>query len=336
MGAALSGELGTRFSIERTVGGGAAGAVYRGRDRTTGRPLAIKVLHHAGDRARFLREAEVLATLVHPHIVRYLGHGVSRAGEHWIAMEWLEGSNLYDFILRSPVSLEQAVALGGVLARVLAWLHGRGLVHRDLKPGNVFLVGDDVRRATLLDFGIARARTHHDSSVALTPTGSLMGTPEYMPPEQISDSKRVDARADVFALGCILYHALTRRSPFAGHNVVETLHHVLYDEPRPIASLRPDLPPDLADLLTRMMSKRIERRPRDGAEVSVAIEGIDLAVPPDGSEFHESVTAVRIPPDDTLVTGAPETAERLRESARIPGTPAKPPQSMTRVLRKKR
>ncbi len=335
MGAALSSELGTGFSVDRTVGGGATGTVYRGRDRRTGRPLAIKVLHNAGDRTRFLREAEVLATLVHPHIVRYLGHGISRAGEHWIAMEWLEGSNLFDFLMRSPLSLEQVVALGGVLSRVLAWLHGRGLVHRDLKPGNVFLRGDDVRRATLLDFGIARARPHNETSVALTPTGALMGTPEYMPPEQISDSKRVDARADVFALGCILYHALTRRSPFAGHNVVETLHHVLYDEPPPVLSLRPDAPPELVDLVLRMMSKRIEHRPRDGAEVSVEIERINVAAPPDGAEFHESVTAVRIPQDDTLVTGAPDTAERLRESARLPGAP-KQPQSMTRVLRKKR
>jgi eukaryotic-like serine/threonine-protein kinase len=331
MSAALSEELGTRFSIERSVGEGATGAVYRGCDRLTGRPLAVKVLHRAGDRARFLREAQVLATLVHPHIVRYLGHGVSRAGEHWIAMEWLEGANLFEHLLKGGLPVEHVLALGGVLSRVLAWLHGRGLVHRDLKPGNVFLVGSDVRRAILLDFGIARA--DQETSVALTPTGSLMGTPEYMPPEQISDSKRVDARADVFALGCILYQALTGRSPFAGHNVVESLHHVLYDNPPPVTSLRRDAPPELDALVRRMMSKKMEERPADGAAVAEALGRIQ-AIPSNGSEFPESITTIRVPVEDTLVTGAPQSAEWLRESAESPPGP-KPPTSMTRVLKRR-
>src|SRR5215468_3955779 len=190
-----------RFEIERLVGSGGMGDVYRGRDRSTGEAVAVKVLHgrRASEGARFVREAEVLAELSHPGIVRHVAHGATSSGELYMAMEWLSGEDLSERMRRAPLTVEQTVTLVARAAEALASVHARGVVHRDLKPSNLFLVERDAAQVKVLDFGIAWLA----SGTQMTQTGTVMGTPAYMAPEQARTEGGMDVRADVFSLGCV-------------------------------------------------------------------------------------------------------------------------------------
>src|SRR5689334_198949 len=200
-----------RFQIERLAGQGGAGVVYRGLDRDTGAAVAIKTTApHASDR-RFEREAEALAALRHPAIVTYLQHGTFEH-QHYLVMEWLEGEDLGARLAAGALALADAVAIGRQLAAALAAAHEKGIVHRDVKPANVFLVGGDPSRVKLLDFGIAR----HAGPATLTTTGTVVGTPSYMAPEQARGTGELDARVDVYGLGALLFHCVTGRATFVG------------------------------------------------------------------------------------------------------------------------
>src|ERR1700690_4162740 len=224
-----------RFEIEARAGAGGMATVYRARDRTTGNVVALKLLGALAERERFVREAEMLARLDHPNIVRYVAHGELEDGVAFLAMEWLEGENLAARLKRESLSVEDALVLCVRIGRALGHAHARGIVHRDVKPSNVMLPAngtlEDVR---VLDFGIARHAVRRD----LTQTGMLVGTPGYMAPEQARGSRDVDARADVFALGCLIYKSITQRAPFAGGSVVAVLAKILLEEPTPMGRLR--------------------------------------------------------------------------------------------------
>jgi tetratricopeptide (TPR) repeat protein len=269
------------YVIEAYVAAGGMGHVFRARDAVTGDAVAIKVLaapDAAGHRAleilaeRFSREARVLARLTSGGIARYRGHGTTKDGVPYVATEWVEGETLASRLERGPLSVGEAVVLGARLARTLGAAHDLGVVHRDVKPSNVMLVEGGVERAKLIDFGIAR-----EPSSEMTTVGIAIGTHGYMSPEQARGAREVDARSDVFALGCVLFRALGERLPFEGAEGVSLMGRILFEEAPGLDEIAVDVPEPLARLIQRMLAKDPSRRPADGASVAAALEAIDLA-----------------------------------------------------------
>lgn len=262
-----------RFELVRRAGAGGMAAVWRARDRNSGEPVALKVLHSTSERliARFEREADLLGELAHPHVVRFVSRGRTADGTAFFAMEWLEGEDLAQRLARKPLSKLEAVEVAGATAGALAVAHARGIVHRDVKPSNIFLVDGDAARAKVVDFGIARWTR---SARALTMQGSALGTPGYMAPEQARGEPAVDARADVFALGCVLFECLTGRPAFVADNLVGLLARVLLDLVPAPSAVVDGLPPRLDALVARMLAKEPEHRPRDGREVAHSLRPI--------------------------------------------------------------
>ncbi len=260
-----------RFEVERFASVGGMGAVYEARDRLTGEAVALKMLLGGvgeGER-RFAREAHVLSGLDHPAIVRYVAHGRTRGGSPYLAMEWLDGEDLASVLSLSTLTIVESVALARRLASGLAAAHGQGIVHRDVNPRNIFLCGGDVARAKILDFGIAHLG---DATRRLTLSGSSIGTPGYMAPEQAQGAEDLDARVDVFALGCVLFECLTARPAFVGQNVMALLTKILLEEPPRPSDVAGHVPPELDELVGQMLAKRREERPVDGAAVSAALD----------------------------------------------------------------
>jgi serine/threonine protein kinase len=194
-------------------------------------------------------------------------------------MEWLDGEDLADRLLRSDLSMSDSVAIVVRAAEGLALAHARGVIHRDIKPSNVFLVGSDPFRVKLLDFGIARVMAWGlvPRSRATTRTGTVLGTAGYMSPEQVRAEKDLDARSDVFSLGCVLFECLTGQAAFAGKQAVAVLAKLLREEAPRVRALRPQLPEALDELVTRMLAKERHVRPQDGS--AVAIELANLSNP---------------------------------------------------------
>ncbi|HEY1956567.1 MAG TPA: protein kinase [Polyangiaceae bacterium] len=257
-----------RFEIREVVQEGGMGLVFRAHDRETNRPVAVKTLidpapQHA---ERFARETALLASLRHPAVVSHVDHGFSEKGEPYLVMDWLEGEELGDRIARGPLSETDARALALRMAEALGAAHALGIVHRDVKPANVVLVENDVARATLIDFGVALA-----GGPRRTRSGLVVGTPGYMAPEQARARRDVDARADVYALGCVLWECLTGKPPFTGEHAVAILAKVLLEETPRLRAIAPGAPADLDALLARMLAKDPAARPRDGEEVARAL-----------------------------------------------------------------
>lgn len=265
--------LAGRFVIEQRVGSGGMGAVYRAFDRARAEAVALKLVHAEGDLPRlerFAREADVLSELHHPAIVRHVAHGLTPEGERYLVMEWLEGEDLVQRLARAPLPVDDCVALGERVADALALAHARGILHRDLKPANLFLPGGDVTRAKVLDFGVARRL----GAQAVTRTGSAVGSPGYMAPEQVRGARDLGAAADVFALGCVLYECLTGAAAFVSEHVAATLARILFDEPVPVEARRPGLPPELAVLIAQMLRKEPSERVPDMGAVRRALERV--------------------------------------------------------------
>ena len=259
-----------RFDIERLVGSGGMATVYRAVDRQTGQPVALKVLHGRTPEQteRFEQEAELLAELSHPAIVRYVGHGTTPVGEHYLAMEWLDGQTLEDVLAAGPLTIGQSVDLGRRVAEALASAHRRGIVHRDIKPANLILPGGALGAVRVLDFGLARRVLDQRR---ITQSGGIMGTPMYMAPEQARGEAYIDARADIFALGCVLFQCLTGQPPFTGPTAMAVLAKICLDESLPVRDLCPGLPQDLEQILTRMLAKERSGRPPDATSVAVEL-----------------------------------------------------------------
>jgi hypothetical protein len=262
--------LSERFVVERLAGSGGMGAVYRALDRLSGSPVALKVMTARGQHEdRFAQEARVLSELNHPAIVRYVAHGLTSDGQPYLAMQWLEGEDLAQRLARSRLGVADSLEVARRVAEALAAAHQRGVVHRDVKPSNVLLVDGQPTRATLLDFGIVRMEVSGLAATALpmTRTGAIMGTVGYMSPEQVIGDKNLDARTDVFALGCLLFECLTGEPVFSGDHVVAILAKVLREEAPRMRALRPELPEALDVLVARMLSKDRGARPDHGNAV---------------------------------------------------------------------
>ncbi|XYH95857.1 protein kinase domain-containing protein [Sorangium sp. So ce1128] len=263
-----------RFEIEGLAGSGGMGHVYRARDRRTGNTVALKVLRRAGksELSRFSNEVQALSALRIPGVVRYIAHGITAGGQPYLVMEWLSGETLAERIAQRGLTPAESVDVVARVAETLGVLHQQGVVHRDLKPSNLVLVEGRLDRVMVLDFGIARLRIDQQ----LTMPGTVLGTPEYMAPEQARGERSVDARADVFALGCVLFKCLTGRAAFQGVGALAVLVKVLLDDPPRLRELRPELSEELDALVARMLAKQPDERPRDGAAVAEALGAVDL------------------------------------------------------------
>ncbi len=266
-----SGGLG-RYRLERRIGEGGFGEVWAARDRKLGRPVAVKILHgrargSASDSAevRFEREIRATVELVHPHTVRLFDHGVAEAGMRYYVMELLSGQNLEQLVGdEGPMRASRAVELARQASAALAEAHRRGIVHRDVKPQNLFVTPACGRRdfVKVLDFGLAI----HASDVELTGDGLAAGSPSYIPPEVLR-GQPADSRSDVYGLGAVLYFLMTGRPPFVGHDAREVLFAHLHRAPDPPSRhARHEVPPELDALVVRCLSKSPDDRPVDGAD----------------------------------------------------------------------
>ncbi|WP_434046759.1 MULTISPECIES: protein kinase domain-containing protein [Sorangium] len=308
--------LGARYLIERQAGKGGLGTVYRARDVESGAPVAIKVLREPTDdkRSRFAREARALAALAHPCIVRYIAHGQTPDGELYLAMEWLEGEDLAARLARGR--LEPAAAIKALIrvAEGLAFAHAQGIIHRDIKPQNIFLPGGEIERATIVDLGLARIA---DATTALTRTGATVGTPSFMAPEQVIGEGEVDARADVYALGCVLFACLAGRPPFAAAHPLAMLARVVFEEPPRLSALAPGLPAELDAFVARLLVKQPDRRP-DAREALDELRALATFIAESSSRPPASVPGLtrrerRLV--SVILAHAPGTADRAPASA---------------------
>ncbi len=273
------------YRIEGKLGEGGWGSVFSAIHPLIGKRAAVKVLKkelcaHPGAVQRFIDEARAVNQIGHPNIVDIFTFGETLGGRSYFVMEWLKGETLSDRIGRGPVNLKEICAIVKPLARALEAAHEKGIIHRDLKPANIFLV--EVRgeypNVKLLDFGIAKLATN-DVRVEKTTTGEIIGTPQYIAPEQ-ARGREIDHRVDVYALGGMLFELLTGRTVFVGDNAADMIaSHLTELAPRP-SSLAPSVPPELDDLVVAMLAKEADKRPsldqlctvldqvRDGATVA--------------------------------------------------------------------
>ncbi len=259
--------LAGRYRVGAELGAGAMATVYDGVDERTGAPVAIKVpdpetLADPALAQRFLREGRVGLAVRHPRVAATLDVGLDR-DVHFLVMERLDGETLAARVSRGPLSVAEAVSYARQLADALAALHAQGVVHRDVKPSNVFLVAGSgpSERVRLLDLGVAHA-AHED---ALTASRAVLGTSRTMAPEQ-ARGERATAASDLYALGAVLFEMLTGAPVFRGNDLAIRRAHLATPAPR-VRSLRPDAPDDLDELVDVMLAKDPSRRPPSAAHV---------------------------------------------------------------------
>ncbi len=256
------------YRIEELIGRGGMGVVYRAEQLHLGRTVALKLLvpelaEADGFRERFVREARTAAAIQHPNIVTVYDAGEAD-GLLYIAMQLVEGTDLATTLSREgALEPRRAIAILGQVADALDAAHALGIVHRDVKPGNVLL---DSSRAYLTDFGLTRTKS---SKTALTVQGQFVGTVDYVPPEQIK-GEPLDARTDVYALGCVLYHCLAGAVPFEKDSQVSVIYAHLQEEPPSLVSALPGLPRDLDAVIAKAMAKRQAERYESCAELIAA------------------------------------------------------------------
>ncbi len=262
-----------RYVVERRLGEGGMGAVYEGRHLLVGRKVAIKFLHaeFAGQEEivkRFYREAQAAAAIRHKNIIDVLDVGLSQRGEPYLVMEYLEGESLATMLHRSGrLDLPTAAGVFEPALFALRVAHDKGIIHRDLKPDNIFIAHnpDEPPTIKLIDFGISKFSGDSGRS-QLTKTGSAMGTPAYMSPEQARGDKSLDSRTDIYSMGVVLYEVLTGALPFSGEHYNELLINVLTASPRPPREAFPGFPADAERLVMRALSKDPAERPQNATE----------------------------------------------------------------------
>ena len=243
------------YEILAPIGTGGMGEVYRAKDTRLGRTVAIKILNKE-HMQRFEREARAIAALTHPHICTLYD-----IGPDYLVMEYVDGATI-----KGPLPVEQTVRLAIQITSALDEAHRNGILHRDLKPGNIMVTTGGATK--LLDFGLAKLAAGADSETASTIEGTVMGTPAYMSPEQ-AQGKPVDARSDIFSFGVVLYEVISGNRPFEGTSTVQVLSAVLRDEPKPLQTL-----PQLDRIVMRCLAKEPSQRFQAMTEVKAALEQV--------------------------------------------------------------
>jgi serine/threonine protein kinase len=306
-----------KYKILEKIGQGAMGEVYRAHDPILNRYVAVKTISAelgADDqlRKRFQREAQSAARLNHPNIITVYDYGEEQ-GKIYMAMELLDGADLKQSIAkRAPLSLDDKLSVMAQVGAGMAFVHSRGMVHRDLKPGNIHVKPDG--QVKIMDFGLARL-----GGSEMTRTGMVMGTPHYMSPEQVR-GERADARSDVFALGCVFYELLTYRKPFDADSMHSVLFKVMQEDPPPVAEVAPGTPAVLGQVVERSMAKDASQRFQNAGEFRTALHRAMQAVA--SGQGEKGLPDLSLPPPATSGAGASASSASRSASAARSGTSA--------------
>src|ERR1043166_9274063 len=271
------------YEVLSPLGAGGMGEVYKAKDTRLGREVAVKVLpaHLTDDpdvKARFEREAHAISQLTHPHICTLYDVG-NAAGVEYLVMELLEGQTLAERLEKGPLSTDSVLKIGGQIADALDRAHRAGIVHRDLKPGNVMLTKTG---AKLLDFGLAKSASIGFSADAgtvlrpLTQEGSILGTFQYMAPEQL-EGLEADSRSDIFALGAVLYEMTTGERAFDGSTKTSLIAAIVSKDPKPLAQVQPLTPPALEHVIAKCLAKDPDDRWQSAHDVAEELRWISEA-----------------------------------------------------------
>ncbi|MGE0328559.1 MAG: serine/threonine protein kinase, partial [Polyangiaceae bacterium] len=302
-----------KYRVDSVLGVGGMGVVVAATHQVLDQKVAIKFLlpefaQHPEAGARFQREAKAAVRIQSQHVCRVLDVGVNAAGAPFMVMEYLEGRDLADELENcGRMDVERAVEYVLQACEALAEAHAAGIVHRDLKPANLFLAerADGSRIIKVLDFGISKVT---DQDVRLTKTSSVMGSPQYMAPEQMQSSKQVDQRTDIWALGAILYELLTNEVPFQGETVPEICINIVNTEPAPLLELRPELPPGLVAIVECCLKKDANERFENVAELGAELSQFG---PPLSHLSAERASRVL----NTVHLGTPRSVQQTRASS---------------------
>jgi serine/threonine-protein kinase len=322
-----------KYRIDALIGRGGMGAVYRAENIRIGKRVAIKILlkgHAKGSEAerRFVREARIAGSLGHPHICEVIDLGTLENGAPYQVMELLEGRTLAERIkLEGALSFDEVLDYAEQVLSALAAAHARGIVHRDLKPENIFLHerGEDVV-AKLLDFGVSKSLAG-DHGLSLTQTGVVVGTPYYLAPEQARGDRDIDHRVDVWAMGVVLYEALTGCLPFKADSYHALLAHILHSRPRLPSEHRPQIPPAIEGIVLRALAFEPADRFASADEMRSAIREARGRASP--SRRHSFRALPDAPP---LVAPAPtEATVRELRASQVQGGPDDPTEVSDRL-----
>src|SRR5262245_42853036 len=283
--------LSANYELDREIGRGGMGIVYKAKDKRLKRPVAIKLLppelaFRSEIRSRFLKEAETAAQLSHPNIVPIYSVD-ERDGLVFFVMALVEGANLAARLhARGPMDADDSRRIMKEVAEALAYAHERGVVHRDIKPDNILLCADDDERTTVTDFGIARAVSEGADS-RLTATGMAIGTPAYMSPEQSMGEREIDGRSDLYALGVVGYQMLSGELPFNAPSTPALLVKQISERPTPIEIHRPDIPQDLGRAVMMLLEKDPANRFPSAEALVTALDTGDVPEPASAGLTHE-------------------------------------------------
>ena len=273
-----------KYRLLNLIGRGGMGLVFLAEQTSPQRVVALKVMTQLGNpkgMKRYLQEVRAASALTHPHIVRTLESGVAD-GCHFLVMEFLDGLDLWETMkTQSPLSVSWSCDVVRQVALGLQHAHEQGMVHRDIKPSNIFVSPNPdfaTPHARILDFGLAHIATESLALNPVTQTGAVLGTPDYISPEQAMSAKHADIRSDIFGLGCTLFQMLTGKVPFPGDNVMEKLMGRLTSIPPSVSALRAEAHSDLDELVASMLRSNAHDRPQTPIEVANELEHLALKI----------------------------------------------------------
>jgi len=330
------------YILQKPIGRGAMGQVWLAKQESLDRMVAVKILPKefatdASFRARFEREAKMAASMIHPNVIQIFSYGIEQ-NVPYFAMEFVEGQDLSVRIRKKQkFTMRESVKIVADVARALEVAHEKGLVHRDIKPGNIMISNKGIVK--VMDFGLAKAASVQS---AISQPGLIMGTPSYMSPEQ-GMGQELDVRSDIYALGVVLYKLLTGELPFVADKPTAVIFMHIYENAKPVRELNPEVPGELAAIVAKMMAKKQEDRYGDpsvlvsdldgflaGTTTSLSVSAVQQA---DGVQATEAIgpqaeptskTEAMVAPDDPTVTTAPPAQSQMVEPTEPIVRPAEP------------